>query len=1628
MGNLKSISVCGGVLFGRSRHFWVLPFWFVSAFGLYGQQSSRTTPDSVKREVIGARKIYADPKNEVPRGIEFNKGAVRSSDFITSLTQQLGIDSGSALHKVGSKTDDLGMTHHHFQQTYKGVPVEGFEYRLHERSGHMVSANGRLAPSLNLDIQPTISEQQAFQSAKDKLKAGSTPFKPGQLLITSKDFTFEPESFLLAYQFEIDISPIEKWNVSIDAHSGELINKVSLIHACNGGDPGPYTTGTGLTNYNGSKEIRTEFVDGTYRLRGQTDDRVLFETYDLQGSEFWIPIDVTDPDNDFTDENAKAGVSVHWGVEQSLNYFKQKHDRNGMSGYGGTLRSYVHYRSEVSNAYWNGSEFLFGDGVGNSNPWVGLDIVGHEFTHGVIQNESGVQNWGEVGALQESFSDIFGRAIELYADGQAATWTVGESVKEGGLRNLGDPSKTGQPDTYHGSFWERDEGNQQAIHINSGVQNFWFYLLCNGGSGINDHGQAYSVDSIGIEKATAIAYRNMSVYFGYYSHMRDSRFGSLAAAADLYGSGSSVYQAVENAWEAVGVSEKLKPIFWDLKAININGGSAVLQVKLPQNFPLSSYHFEYGTTTAYGNNAYINSHSYGSSYVMPSSFISGLNPNTHYYFRFVASNLNGTSEGSSDFTTGHGVPKAEIKNHDNVTARTATIRGNLFVHGIPTSYYFQYGTTPDFGSVTYTSVQYPFYFYNGPQEVYAYLYDLTPYQNYYYRLIAFNQFGSDTTATFSFFSAAKPIIHSLSATRATVGSEILINGNHFNSEPSRNIVHFGAARATVRSSSENHLTVTVPVGASLGSITYTNEDAGLSTVSHQEFVPIVNIVFSAQNLELRDTFDGGPDPLRSHIHDIDGDLKPDIINLYQGGFSVLQNVHAGGALAGASFLKTDYSVSNGTVALDIAEMNGDGRKDIVVNTQNGFRIYPNLSTVGQILFGAPLDVDLSKITGQIACGDFNIDGRMDVAVEFLGDSISFFKNLNTKGTFLSSNFSIMGSFPIDSPGDDLTCEDVNNDGRPDLIMGLRDQGKFMVVENYTYSPDFFSFGYRLIENSILGSGPSNFSVHDLNQDGYKEVAATPNGQDGNLTVYQGNNFYSPFGILPEGTSKRIVRIADINGEGMPDLVVGTSSGKFSVLLNNVAPYSYLNGGSFQLINEYGTDGTEPGRGLAANDLNGDGKTDLVNITGNGNSIEIWENTAPDGPPCTTPTDLAAISITESSAVIFWAASDQATQYQLEFQEAGSIYWSFYSVVATTQQIYLSPGKQYLARAKSICGNFQSDFDSISFSTPCPAPISLYAYYVTRTEASIGWNYSNYYYYYGNYKLEYRLLEKDWMPANGSYLNNLVPGQTYDVRMQTICTSGASEFTYSSFTTTCPLQPGISIRSITPTGARVELRQTHEGVDYLVEYSHNGTDWVEVDAGFVLSGLSIGTGYTVRAKANCVDSEFSSVSFTTSCPAPTAVSVNSILPTSAIVHWKDDHNIGNYSIEYTEYGTLNWFSSETASKSRSVTDLLPETTYKVRVHTICADRISNRTPILFTTPPEKPKIEGLILSPNPVQKELLIQSEQSLEGREVIICDIMGKVVYRSVLEGTSILDLSALVPGNFIVKIENEKPIRLIKE
>ena len=522
-------------------------------------------------EVIPEKVLYSS-YSSIPTFVSFKQGKELNLGKVTSFLA--GYFEGKqilTLNLVSTDTDQLGMVHYRYQQMLDGIPVSYAYYVVHSRNNKVVSMNGLFFNGIESSTT-NIDENQALKLALNYVSAKTYMWenqKEEQLLKRQTDdskssyfpvpqliYFVNPskldESIKLGYRVTVYASqPFSKQDIYIDAISGKVNYAENLLH---------YKDVIGQVNtvYSGLQQITTDSSSTGYTLKESGRGNGI-ETYNMQnGTDFTSYVDFTNKNNKWDTVNAQKdqyAVDAHWGAEKTYDYYFSKHNRNSIDNKGYKLVNMVHYGSSFGNAYWDGTRMVYGDGdgVNTKNPIVSLDIIGHEITHGLTANTAKLILQNESGALNESFSDIFGATIDFYTRPDKANWKVGDECSSI-YRSLEDPNSTNNPDTYQGKFWSVMNGaDYGGIHNNNQVQNYWYYLLVQGGKGVNDNGESYEVTGIGIDKAIEIVYRNLTFYMTSLSNFQDARFYSIQAAIDLYGVCSPEVKSVTDAWYAVGV-------------------------------------------------------------------------------------------------------------------------------------------------------------------------------------------------------------------------------------------------------------------------------------------------------------------------------------------------------------------------------------------------------------------------------------------------------------------------------------------------------------------------------------------------------------------------------------------------------------------------------------------------------------------------------------------------------------------------------------------------------------------------------------------------------------------------------------------------------------------------------------------------------------------------------------------------------------------------------------------------------------------------------------------------------------------------------------------------------------------
>ncbi|MER6187787.1 M4 family metallopeptidase [Streptomyces sp. NPDC001652] len=480
--------------------------------------------------------------------------------------REIGLGAKEKLVVKDVVKDADGTVHTRYERTYAGLPVLGGDLVVHESKSGAAKGVSRATTktikvaSLTPKLTVAKAEKQALTIAK---AAGSekTAADGARKVVWAGSGT--P---VLAYEtivggFQDDGTP-NQLHVITDAATGKKLFEYQGIENA---------TGTGKSLYSGTVSLTTTLSGSTYQLTDGT--RGSHKTYNkAHGTSSSAGTLFTDADNTWgtgaassstTDQT--AAVDAAYGAATTWDFYKSTFGRSGIKNNGVAAYSRVHYGNAYVNAFWDDSCFCmtYGDGEANTHPLTSLDVAGHEMSHGVTSNTAGLNYSGESGGLNEATSDIFGTGVEFYAanSNDVGDYLIGEEIDINGdgspLRYMDKPSKDGGS----ADSWSSSVGNLD-VHYSSGVANHFFYLLSEGSGAKTINGVSYNsptsngstVTGIGRAKALQIWYKALTTYFTSTTNYKAARTGTLSAAAALYGSGSTEYNAVAAAWSAVNVS------------------------------------------------------------------------------------------------------------------------------------------------------------------------------------------------------------------------------------------------------------------------------------------------------------------------------------------------------------------------------------------------------------------------------------------------------------------------------------------------------------------------------------------------------------------------------------------------------------------------------------------------------------------------------------------------------------------------------------------------------------------------------------------------------------------------------------------------------------------------------------------------------------------------------------------------------------------------------------------------------------------------------------------------------------------------------------------------------------------
>ena len=451
--------------------------------------------------------------------------------------------------------DAGGAKHLRFDRTFAGLPVLGGDLIVQQdRTGATKSVDRASTASLNgLNTTPAVAAHSA-QAKALATESGARLNAAPQLVVWATSGTPRLAWKTLIAGKQANGTP-SRLQVITDAHSGAVISRTETIESGTGDGVFVGTVPLTTTQSGSSYQLKDASRGGQYTTdmgNGTSGNGTLF----TNSSDTW--------GNGLATNRQSAAVDAQYGAAATWDFYKNTFGRNGIRNDGVGAYSRVHYDTGYTNAFWDDTCFCmtYGDGSGDTHPLTEIDVSGHEMSHGVTAATAALDYSGESGGLNEATSDILGTGVEWYANlpSNPPNYWIGELIDLNGngtpLRYMDKPSTDGSS----ADSWYSGVGNLD-VHNSSGVANHLFYLLAEGSGAKTINGFNYNsptvnnitVTGIGRDKALHIWYQALTAHMTSTTDYAGARTATLAAATDLYGTGSTEYNQVATAWAAVNV-------------------------------------------------------------------------------------------------------------------------------------------------------------------------------------------------------------------------------------------------------------------------------------------------------------------------------------------------------------------------------------------------------------------------------------------------------------------------------------------------------------------------------------------------------------------------------------------------------------------------------------------------------------------------------------------------------------------------------------------------------------------------------------------------------------------------------------------------------------------------------------------------------------------------------------------------------------------------------------------------------------------------------------------------------------------------------------------------------------------
>jgi len=435
--------------------------------------------------------------------------------------------------KAGKVISSMGLSYVPYERTYRGIPVVGGDFVVStDDRGRILATSVAQSRAVSLrSVKANVARAEARAKSARQLRH-ATLGKTRLVVLQRTGSKLAWETWVSGKKH----GEASRLTVYVDARTGRVLTTREHV-----------VEGTGNGNWEGSVTIPTTGSGSSFSMTNSNASTL--KCQNSSGNATFTGTDDVWGNGSGTDRETGC-VDAFYSAEKMRQMMSTWLGRNGMNGSGGWVPIRVGLNDV--NAYYDGTQVQIGHRQG-TNEWIGsMDVVAHEFGHGVDDKTPGGISGG---GTQEFVGDTFGAATEYFSNNpaDAPDFLVGEEINlvgQGPIRNMYNPSAVGDPNCYSSSIPSAE------VHAAAGPGNHWFYLLSQGsnpaGGPASPTCNGSTITGIGIQKAQQIMYNAMLLKTTSSSYLK-YRTWTLTAAKNLFPGSCTEFNTVKAAWDAVSV-------------------------------------------------------------------------------------------------------------------------------------------------------------------------------------------------------------------------------------------------------------------------------------------------------------------------------------------------------------------------------------------------------------------------------------------------------------------------------------------------------------------------------------------------------------------------------------------------------------------------------------------------------------------------------------------------------------------------------------------------------------------------------------------------------------------------------------------------------------------------------------------------------------------------------------------------------------------------------------------------------------------------------------------------------------------------------------------------------------------